>query len=202
MLVCRGRSSFRVASFEPTRVPTSGLPSLHSPSHHCRRVLASNRSGYQGLLSDSTVVACSPVSKTATLEHVMTVPSRSLSRQLAPLVAELELRQPVLVSLQGAGGPRRGSGTAHASQGGRRAAARDRLASAHRPARRLSSSLPALMPARTATAIRSSTFAPPCRPGIPSLSRCRVPCGCTGLPSGHRTGMSWQPRLAARCLSP
>jgi predicted transcriptional regulator of viral defense system len=30
----------------------------------------------------------------------MTVPSRSLSRQLAPLVAELELRQPVLVSLQ------------------------------------------------------------------------------------------------------
>jgi predicted transcriptional regulator of viral defense system len=30
----------------------------------------------------------------------MTVPSRSLSKQLAPLVAELELRQPVLVSLQ------------------------------------------------------------------------------------------------------
>ena len=30
----------------------------------------------------------------------MTVPSRSLTRQLAPLVAELELRQPVLVSLQ------------------------------------------------------------------------------------------------------
>lgn len=30
----------------------------------------------------------------------MTAPSRSLSRQLAPLVAELELRQPVLVSLQ------------------------------------------------------------------------------------------------------
>jgi predicted transcriptional regulator of viral defense system len=34
------------------------------------------------------------------LEYVMTVPSRSLSRQLAPLVAELELRQPVLVTLQ------------------------------------------------------------------------------------------------------
>jgi predicted transcriptional regulator of viral defense system len=31
---------------------------------------------------------------------MMTVPSRSLSRHLAPLVAELELRQPVLVSLQ------------------------------------------------------------------------------------------------------
>jgi predicted transcriptional regulator of viral defense system len=31
---------------------------------------------------------------------MMTVPSRSLSRQLAPLVAELELRQPLLVSLQ------------------------------------------------------------------------------------------------------
>lgn len=30
----------------------------------------------------------------------MTVPSRSLTRQLAPLVAELELRQPVLISLQ------------------------------------------------------------------------------------------------------
>lgn len=30
----------------------------------------------------------------------MTVPSRSLSRQLAPLVAELELRQPVLVTLK------------------------------------------------------------------------------------------------------
>src|ERR1700722_15179223 len=30
----------------------------------------------------------------------MTVPFRSLSRQLAPLVAELELRQPVLVSLK------------------------------------------------------------------------------------------------------
>lgn len=49
---------------------------------------------------DSTVIGCSPVSRTVTLDYAMTVPSRSLSRQLAPLVAELELRQPVLVNLQ------------------------------------------------------------------------------------------------------
>lgn len=102
----------------------------------------------------------------------------------------------------GADGPRRGSGTANARPGGHRPAARDRLASARRSARRLRVRPPGLTPARMVTVIRSSISAPPCRPDIALLSHCRVPCGCTGSRSERRTGMNRRPRPEPQCPPP
>jgi hypothetical protein len=133
------------------------------------------------LISDSTVIACASVPETVTLEHVMTTPTRSLSRQLAPLVAELELRQPTLVTL-------------------RELAILAEEAGLRTPAKVVAARLRAtgwLLPTgqRGVYEFAPGAHAGPYGHGDP-LSHCRAPYGCTDSQSERRTGMSWRCRLA------
>lgn len=75
-------------------VPTGGA--LRDDCHRTRNGI---QIGYPSVIVDSTVRYDGLVSNTVTWGCSLTVPARTLSRGLAQLVADLELRQPILVRL-------------------------------------------------------------------------------------------------------